>query len=79
MNFLCKILKYEIQLENKYGYQLGAKYYNALKLKICFLQLEYNVCPIFIHSMPINYGHNNQSIGHHGAVILGINCYFALP
>lgn len=53
--------------KNKYGYQLGAKYYNAFKIENLMLQLEYNhVRPyVYSHSMPItNYGHNNQSIGH---------------
>ncbi|RDI52170.1 gliding motility protein RemB [Flavobacterium glaciei] len=53
--------------KNKYGYQLGAKYYNAFKVDNLLLQLEYNhVRPyVYSHSMPItNYAHNNQSIGH---------------
>ncbi len=53
--------------KNKYGYQLGVKYYNAFKVENLLLQLEYNhVRPyVYSHSMPItNYGHNNQSLGH---------------
>ena len=53
--------------KNKYGYQLGAKYYNAFKVDDLLLQLEYNhVRPyVYSHSMAItNYGHNNQSMGH---------------
>ncbi len=53
--------------KNKFGYQLGAKYYNAFKVDNLLLQLEYNhVRPyVYSHSNPItNYGHNNQSIGH---------------
>ncbi|PKH67187.1 gliding motility protein RemB [Flavobacterium sp. ALD4] len=53
--------------KNKYGYQLGVKYYNAFHVDNLLLQLEYNhVRPyMYSHSMPItNYGHNNQSIGH---------------
>ncbi|MDI6045148.1 energy transducer TonB [Flavobacterium yafengii] len=53
--------------KNKYGYQLGVKYYNAFKVDNLLLQLEYNhVRPyVYSHSMPItNYAHNNQSIGH---------------
>jgi len=53
--------------KNKYGYQLGVKYYNAFKVDNLQLQLEYNhVRPyVYSHSMPItNYAHNNQSIGH---------------
>jgi hypothetical protein len=53
--------------KNKYGYQLGLKYYNAFHVDNLLLQLEYNhVRPyVYSHSTPItNYGHNNQSIGH---------------
>ncbi|KAF2329472.1 energy transducer TonB [Flavobacterium daemonense] len=53
--------------KNKYGYQLGAKYFNAFEVKDLLLQLEYNrVRPyVYSHSAVItNYGHNNQSIGH---------------
>ena len=53
--------------KNKYGYQLGVKYYNAFAVNNLQLQLEYNhVRPyVYSHSMPItNYAHNNQSIGH---------------
>ncbi|OUD37366.1 gliding motility protein RemB [Flavobacterium sp. FPG59] len=53
--------------KNKYGYQLGAKYYNAFDVENLTLQLEYNhVRPyVYSHSMPItNYAHNNQSLGH---------------
>ncbi|WP_073016141.1 gliding motility protein RemB [Flavobacterium micromati] len=53
--------------KNKYGYQLGVKYYNAFKVENLLLQLEYNhVRPYtYSHSTPItNYAHNNQSLGH---------------
>ncbi len=53
--------------KNKYGYQLGAKYYNAFGIKNLLLQGEYNhVRPyVYSHSDPLtNYGHNNQSLGH---------------
>lgn len=53
--------------KNKYGYQLGAKYYNAFNIKNLLLQIEYNnVRPyVYAHSEAItNYGHNNQSLGH---------------
>ncbi len=53
--------------KNKYGYQLGVKYYNAFNIKNLLLQVEYNhVRPyVYAHSDPItNYGHNNQSLGH---------------
>ena len=52
---------------NKYGYQIGAKYYNAFGVPNLFLQAEYNrVRPYtYAHSNPLtNYGHNNQSMGH---------------
>ena len=53
--------------KNKYGYQLGAKYYNAFNVPNLLVQLEYNrIRPyVYSHSDPItNYGHNNQSLGH---------------
>jgi hypothetical protein len=53
--------------KNKYGYQLGLKYYNAFDIKNLMLQVEYNnVRPyVYSHSEVItNYGHNNQSLGH---------------
>lgn len=53
--------------KNKFGYQLGAKYYNAFHVNNLLLQLEFNhVRPyVYSHSVPLtNYGHNNQSVGH---------------
>lgn len=53
--------------KNKFGYQLGFKYYNAFHVENLLLQLEFNhVRPyVYSHSDPItNYGHNNQSMGH---------------
>ncbi|MGG7037149.1 MAG: gliding motility protein RemB [Flavobacterium sp.] len=53
--------------KNKFGYQLGGKYYNAFGVKNLLFQLEYNhVRPyVYSHSEPItNYGHNNQGLGH---------------
>lgn len=53
--------------KNKFGYQLGIKYFNAFQVENLLLQLEYNhVRPyVYSHSDPItNYGHNNQSLGH---------------
>ena len=52
---------------NKYGYQLGAKYFHAFGIENLMLQAEYNnVRPyVYSHSEPLtNYGHNNQSLGH---------------
>lgn len=53
--------------KNKFGYQLGIKYYDAFNVQNLLLQLEYNhVRPyVYQHSNVItNYGHNNQSVGH---------------
>jgi hypothetical protein len=53
--------------KNKFGYQLGMKYYNAFHIDNLLVQLEYNhVRPyVYSHSSPItNYGHNNQNLGH---------------
>lgn len=52
--------------KNKYGYQVGLKYYNAFQIPNLLLQVEYNnVRPyVYSHSEAItNYGHNNQSMG----------------
>ena len=52
---------------NKFGYQIGAKYYDAFCVKNLMLQLEYNhVRPyVYSHSNPLtNYAHNNLSMGH---------------
>ncbi|RZJ73971.1 gliding motility protein RemB [Flavobacterium sp.] len=53
--------------KNKFGYQLGLKYFNAFNVDRLTLQVEYNhVRPyVYAHSDAItNYGHNNQSLGH---------------
>lgn len=53
--------------KNKFGYQLGVKYFNAFNVKGLLLQLEYNhVRPyVYSHSDPLtNYGHANQNVGH---------------
>ena len=52
---------------NKYGYQLGAKYYNAFKVKNLLLQTEYNRVRPYTYShntIVHNYGHTNQSMAH---------------
>ncbi len=52
---------------NKYGIQLGLKYYNAFKVPNLYFQAEYNqVRPYtYSHSKPeINYGHVNQPLAH---------------
>jgi len=64
---LADVKKGDNSWKNKYGYQLGAKYYNAFTVKNLLLQLEYNhVRPyVYSHSEPLtNYGQNNQSLGH---------------
>ena len=77
LNFYGQFLLDEFSLEdvkardnswkNKFGYQIGLKYYNAFQIPNLLLQLEFNhVRPyVYSHTDPIaNYGHNNQSIGH---------------
>jgi hypothetical protein len=52
---------------NKFGYQIGAKYYNAFKVKNLMLQFEYNQVRPYTYSHPsivLNYGHSNQSMAH---------------
>ncbi|MFT5252145.1 MAG: hypothetical protein ACI87N_001151 [Flavobacteriales bacterium] len=64
---LGDIKKRDNSWKNKYGYQVGVKYYNAFGVKSLLVQAEYNhVRPyVYSHSDPItNYGHNNQNIGH---------------
>jgi hypothetical protein len=53
--------------KNKFGYQLGAKYYNAFKVENLMLQVEYNRVRPYTYShntVVLNYGHNNQSMAH---------------
>lgn len=53
--------------KNKFGFQIGAKYFNAFNVKDLLFQVEFNhVRPyVYSHSAVItNYGHNNQSVGH---------------
>ncbi|WP_338359570.1 gliding motility protein RemB, partial [Yeosuana marina] len=50
--------------KNKFGYQLGVKYFNAFKVNNLMLQFEYNRVRPFTYShntIVLNYGHNNQS------------------
>ncbi len=52
---------------NKYGYQLGAKYFDAFSIPNLYLQAEYNfVRPYtYSHGKPVlNYGHVNQALAH---------------
>ena len=69
--------------KNKFAYQIGAKYYNALGIDNLLLQLEYNrIRPyVYAHSNVItNYGHNNQSMGNNwganASELIGIASYF---
>lgn len=53
--------------KNKYGYQIGVKYYNAFKVDNLLLQMEYNQVRPYTYShntIVLNYGHNNQSMAH---------------
>lgn len=53
--------------KNKFGYQIGAKYYNAFKVKNLNLQLEYNQVRPYVYShntIRLNYAHNNQPMAH---------------
>lgn len=53
--------------KNKYGYQIGAKYYNAFKVDNLLLQIEYNQVRPYTYShdtIYLNYGHSNQSMAH---------------
>lgn len=53
--------------KNKFGYQLGVKYYNAFKVNDLLLQFEYNRVRPYTYShntMVLNYGHNNQPMAH---------------
>ena len=53
--------------KNKYGYQLGVKYYDAFKVKNLLLQAEYNQVRPYTYShnsIVLNYGHANQPMAH---------------
>ncbi len=53
--------------KNKLGFQLGAKYFNAFKIKDLQIQLEYNQVRPYTYShntIVLNYAHNNQSLAH---------------
>ena len=53
--------------KNKFGYQLGVKYYDAFNVDNLMLQFEYNRVRPYTYShntMILNYGHNNQSMAH---------------
>ena len=64
---LSDIKAQEKSWKNKYGYQLGVKYYNAFKVENLMLQFEYNRIRPYTYShntIVLNYGHNNQSMAH---------------
>jgi hypothetical protein len=64
---LGEVKKQNSSWKNKYGFQLGAKYYNPFHIKDLVLQLEYNYLRPYVYShsnVLTNYGHNNQSMGH---------------
>jgi len=53
--------------KNKFGYQLGLKYFDAFNVKNLLVQVEYNHVRPYVYShseILTNYGHNNQSLGH---------------
>ncbi|RKE99094.1 gliding motility protein RemB [Ichthyenterobacterium magnum] len=53
--------------KNKFGYQLGVKYFNAFKVDNLLLQFEYNHVRPYTYShntIVLNYAHNNQSMAH---------------
>ena len=53
--------------KNKFGYQLGVKYFDAFKVKDLMLQAEYNGVRPYTYShntIVHNYGHANQSMAH---------------
>ncbi|CAH8281390.1 hypothetical protein EV196_101476 [Mariniflexile fucanivorans] len=57
----------EKSYKNKFGYQLGVKYYNAFKVDNLLLQFEYNRVRPYTYShntIVLNYAHNNQSMAH---------------
>lgn len=63
--------------QNKFAYQIGAKYFNAFNIDDLFLQLEYNYARpyTFAHKSPIlNYGNYSQPMGH----LWGANFYEAI-
>jgi hypothetical protein len=53
MSFLWETSKSNNSWKNKYGYQLGVKYYNAFKVDN--LQLEYNHVRPYVYSQHANY------------------------
>ena len=57
----------EGSFQNKIGFQIGFKYYNAFNIKNLHLQGEYNQVRPYTYShnsIYLNYGHNNQGLAH---------------
>ncbi|MBU2950514.1 gliding motility protein RemB [Tamlana agarivorans] len=57
----------EKSYKNKYGYQLGIKYYDAFKVDNLLLQFEYNRVRPYTYShntIVLNYAHSSQSMAH---------------
>ncbi|MGC1472188.1 MAG: gliding motility protein RemB [Psychroserpens sp.] len=53
--------------KNKFGYQLGVKYFDAFKVDNLLLQFEYNRVRPYTYShnsIVLNYAHNNQPVAH---------------
>ena len=53
--------------KNKFGFQLGAKYFNAFKVDNLLLQVEYNQVRPYTYShntQVLNYAHFNQPMAH---------------
>jgi hypothetical protein len=53
--------------KNKFGYQLGVKYFDAFKVDNLLLQAEYNQVRPYTYShntIVLNYAHNNQPMAH---------------
>lgn len=53
--------------KNKFGYQIGVKYFNAFKVQNLLLQFEYNRVRPYTYShnsITLNYAHNAQSMAH---------------
>ncbi|WP_299333770.1 gliding motility protein RemB [uncultured Psychroserpens sp.] len=53
--------------KNKFGYQLGVKYFDAFKVDNLLLQIEYNRVRPYTYShnsIVLNYAHNNQPMAH---------------
>lgn len=53
--------------KNKFGYQIGMKYFDAFKVENLILQFEYNRVRPYTYShntIVLNYAHNNQPMAH---------------